>query len=83
MSQLARVHARRPEARSRMNTVYMVTYFAGGAAGTAIGTWAWTLYGWSGVAVAGAGAIAVALAAWLAGGRTGLAHDSLPPRGAV
>jgi len=83
VSQLARVHARRPEARSRMNTVYMVTYFAGGAAGTAIGTWAWTLYGWSGVAVAGAGAIAVALAAWLAGGRTGLAHDSLPPRGAV
>jgi predicted MFS family arabinose efflux permease len=64
VSNLARVHARRPEARSRMNTVYMVSYFAGGAVGTAVGTWAWTGRGWPGVCAAGAGFLAAALGVW-------------------
>ena len=55
VANLARVHGRRPEARSRMNTVYMVTYFVGGSLGTAVGTWAWTGYGWTGVAPPGRG----------------------------
>ncbi len=67
VSNLARVHALRPEARSRMNTVYMVTYFGGGALGTALGTWAWTGWGWGGVCGVGAGLLAVALAVWAAG----------------
>jgi predicted MFS family arabinose efflux permease len=70
VSNLARVHARRPEARSRMNTVYMVTYFAGGALGTAVGTWAWSGHGWAGVCVAGAAFLALALALWVRPGRT-------------
>jgi len=69
VSNLARVHARRPDARSRMNTVYMVTYFVGGSLGTAVGTWAWTGYGWTGVCAAGAGFVLAALALWAAGGR--------------
>jgi predicted MFS family arabinose efflux permease len=64
VSNLARVHARRPEARSRMNTVYMVTYFAGGALGTAVGTSAWSGHGWAGVCAAGAAFLALALALW-------------------
>ena len=71
VSNLARVHALRPEARSRLNTVYMVTYFAGGALGTALGTWAWTAWGWSGVCGAGALLLAAALAVWAAGWRSG------------
>jgi predicted MFS family arabinose efflux permease len=67
VSNLARVHALRPEARSRMNTVYMVTYFAGGAFGTALGTWAWTRDGWAGVCGAGAAMLAAALVVWAAG----------------
>jgi predicted MFS family arabinose efflux permease len=67
VSNLARVHARRAEARSRMNTVYMVTYFAGGALGTAVGTWAWTGYRWPGTCAAGAGFLAAALAVWAFG----------------
>jgi hypothetical protein len=67
VSNLARVHALRPDARSRMNTVCMVTYFGGGALGTALGTWAWTLRGWEGVCGVGAGLLAVALAVWAAG----------------
>lgn len=69
VSNLARVHARRPEARSRMNTVYMVSYFVGGALGTAVGTWAWTSFGWGGVCEAGAGFVLVALARWALGAR--------------
>ncbi|QSQ11873.1 MFS transporter [Myxococcus landrumensis] len=49
-----RVHSMIPEARSRLNTVYMVTYFAGGAAGSWLGTTAWTRWGWTGVCAAGA-----------------------------
>lgn len=71
VSNLARVHARRPEARSRMNTLYMVTYFAGGALGTAAGTWAWTGHGWRGVCVAGAGFVAAGMALWALGLRRG------------
>ena len=67
VSNLARVHARRPEARSRMNTVYMVTYFVGGSLGTAVGTWAWTGHGWAGVCAAGAGFVLAALGVWAAG----------------
>lgn len=70
VSNLARVHALRPDARSRMNTVYMVTYFGGGALGTALGTWAWTVRGWGGVCGVGAGLLAVALALWAAGSRS-------------
>ena len=38
-----------PDARSRLNTIYMVSRFGGGALGSAIGAWAWSLAGWSGV----------------------------------
>jgi predicted MFS family arabinose efflux permease len=71
VSNLARVHARRPEARSRMNTVYMVSYFAGGALGTAAGTWAWSAFGWTGTCAVGAAFLAAALALWVAGARRG------------
>ena len=67
VSNLARVHARRGEARSRMNTVYMVTYFAGGALGTAVGTWAWTAYRWGGVCGAGSAFLGAALVLWAFG----------------
>ena len=33
----SRIYSIRPEARSRMNTAYMVTYFVGGAAGSSAG----------------------------------------------
>ncbi len=35
--------------RSRVNTIYMTTYFAGGAVGSALAGWAWWRWGWSGV----------------------------------
>jgi len=56
-----RIYALIPEARSRLNTVYMVAYFLGGALGSALGAWGWAHWGWTGVCVAGAAQGALAL----------------------
>jgi predicted MFS family arabinose efflux permease len=53
ISNQARIFALRPEARSRINTVYMVCYFIGGATGSALGAIAWRLFEWHGVAALG------------------------------
>lgn len=42
-----------PEATSRMNTIYMVTYFVGGSLGTFLAGTFWSLYGWMGTVAAG------------------------------
>ncbi|WP_205589802.1 MFS transporter [Mucilaginibacter celer] len=42
-----------PEARNRINTVYMVSYFIGGALGTFFASQVWKTYQWSGVCVIG------------------------------
>ncbi len=48
--------------RGRLNTVYMVATFSGGAIGALAGGLAWTLDGWSGVCLLGGGlAIAAAI----------------------
>ena len=47
-----------PDARSRINSAYMVCYFAGGAIGSAIGSSAYQSHRWAGVCVLG-GAIGV------------------------
>lgn len=49
ISNQAVIFSLRPEARSRLNTVYMVTYFIGGAAGTFFASQAWHFYKWKGV----------------------------------
>ncbi|WP_126974438.1 MFS transporter [Gynurincola endophyticus] len=42
-----------PVARNRINTVYMVMYFTGGALGTFIGGYIWHFFKWDGIAVTG------------------------------
>jgi predicted MFS family arabinose efflux permease len=62
VANLSRVYALVPEARSRLNTVYMVTYFLGGALGSALGAYGWTHWRWNGVCAAGAAQLLIALA---------------------
>jgi len=38
-----------PSARSRINTVFMTMYFAGGAIGSALASWTWSRWQWNGV----------------------------------
>ncbi|TDV38324.1 putative MFS family arabinose efflux permease [Paraburkholderia caballeronis] len=60
ISNQSRIYALRTEARSRVNTVYMVCYFIGGALGSAVGVAAWHALGWTGVCVGGLGFTAIA-----------------------
>jgi len=61
-----RIYALDPRARSRLNTVYMVSYFIGGALGSWLGAICWAYKGW--IAVCGF-SIAVLVIALLVFGR--------------
>src|SRR5438445_7798550 len=61
ISNQTRIFALREGARSRLNTVYMVTYFAGGALGAYAGAIAFASFGWSGVCAVGAACCTAAI----------------------
>jgi predicted MFS family arabinose efflux permease len=48
------VYALRPEARSRLNTIFMGAMFLGGSLGSSVAALAWTTGGWSRVSLLGA-----------------------------
>jgi predicted MFS family arabinose efflux permease len=54
----------RPEARSRITTAYMVTYFSGAAAGSAASAGAYAAGGWGTVSLVGAALAALTLLLW-------------------
>jgi predicted MFS family arabinose efflux permease len=62
ISNQTRIYALSSELRNRINAVYMVCYFFGGALGSALGSWAWAQYQWPGVCVTGALLASAALA---------------------
>ncbi len=47
------IFSKNPEARNRVNTIYMVGFFIGGALGTTLGAYAWEHYQWQGVSILG------------------------------
>ena len=47
------IFSKNPEGRNRVNTVYMVSFFIGGALGTTLGAYAWENFHWVGVSVLG------------------------------
>lgn len=48
-----RLYTLLPQARGRLNTIFMTAYFLGGAAGSALGTTVAGHFGWSGIAIVG------------------------------
>jgi predicted MFS family arabinose efflux permease len=78
ISNQSRIYAIRPEARSRMNTAYMVASFVGGALGSYAGAWGWGLAGWGGVGLVGLGMTAAGLLAFAATAG-GDRQESRPP----
>ncbi|MGC2209958.1 MAG: MFS transporter [Candidatus Korobacteraceae bacterium] len=56
-------------ARSRVNTIYMIVFFLGGAAGSAISTAAWAHWQWNGVCALALALIALAGVRHALGGR--------------
>lgn len=62
-----RVFGLRADARSRLNTVYMFSYFMGGAAGSLLGSYAWNVGEWKGVCVVLTAGTLLATVAFLMG----------------
>lgn len=56
------VFALLPEARARLNTIFMGAMFVGGATGSGAATWAWSVGGWTAVSLLGGAFAAVAVA---------------------
>jgi len=54
ISNQTRIYGLNATLRNRVNSVYMVNFFIGGACGSAIGSWAWAHDGWAGVCWCGA-----------------------------
>lgn len=50
----------RPDAKSRINSIYMTSYFIGGAAGSALGSYAWNQGGWTASCLTGIGLVSLA-----------------------
>jgi predicted MFS family arabinose efflux permease len=60
------IYRLRPDARARLNTVYMGSAFLGGAAGSAIAGALLGAYGWTGATLFGASIVFVAFLLWVA-----------------
>jgi predicted MFS family arabinose efflux permease len=59
------IYRLRPEARSRITTAYMTSFFLGGAVGSSLSAWLYQFYGWGGVCVLCMGFALVALLFWV------------------
>lgn len=59
ISNQSRIYSLSHTARSRLNTVYMVSYFVGGAMGSGVASIAWGSLGWPGVTASGMGFLAL------------------------
>jgi predicted MFS family arabinose efflux permease len=73
VSNQARVYTLPVHAHGRLNTIYMVCYFVGGATGSAAATAAWGAFGWNGVCAVALGALGLALTVYALG------HQPPPP----
>jgi predicted MFS family arabinose efflux permease len=65
VSNQTRIYALEPAARSRINTVFMVSTFTGGAIGSTLGSFAWQHWGWGGVCLMGGMLIIAAICIWI------------------
>jgi predicted MFS family arabinose efflux permease len=77
VSNQTRIYGLLPEARSRLNMVYMVCYFCAGALGSYAGSVLWQRFGWAGVCGLGMGLLVAGLGVHL--GRRGSVPSSSRP----
>jgi MFS family permease len=70
ISNQTRIFGLDASARSRLNTVYMTSFFAGGAVGSALATMAWERRHWNGVCILALALIALTALCHAFGART-------------
>jgi predicted MFS family arabinose efflux permease len=61
VSNMARIYSLPASMSSRVNTIYMTSYFIGASLGALLGTLAWSRYGWLGACTAGGAFAALGL----------------------
>ncbi len=64
------IYTLRPDARARINTVFMVTVFVGGTIASALTGWLHSAYGWEGVCTLGIVLPLLGFVVWLSGTRS-------------
>ncbi len=64
VSNQARIYALNDSARSRLNTVLMVSTFLGGAIGSSVSSYMWKIGGWSAVSLSGGAFMLLSLIIW-------------------
>jgi predicted MFS family arabinose efflux permease len=67
VSNQTRIYSLVPGALSRANTIYMTTFFGGGALGAALGAYGWDGMQWDGVCLVGITMLVIALAIHFSG----------------
>ena len=67
ISNQTRIYGLNAAARSRLNTVYMVSYFIGGSLGSMLGAYGWSIERWNGVCAMGILVLVAALVAYAFG----------------
>jgi predicted MFS family arabinose efflux permease len=67
VSNQTRIYNLLPEAQSRLNTVYMVSYFTGGALGSILSTYSWSWLQWNGVCLVGLSILMTAFTVFFGG----------------
>ena len=67
ISNQTRIYRLNPAARSRLNTVYMVSYFIGGSLGSIMGAYGWSIERWNGVCAVGILMLVAALVVYAVG----------------
>ncbi len=55
ISNQTKIYALHPNLRSRLNAIYMFSYFVGGAVGSGVGSFLWQNWGWAAVCLLGGG----------------------------
>lgn len=70
------IYKRQPKARSRLTAAYMVSYFIGGAAGSALSASVYARSGWHGACVVGEAFAIAALVVWLVSTFRTHSHDA-------
>lgn len=69
VSNQTRIYSLLPQARSRLNMIYMVCFFLGGGLGSSLGAYAWSMWHWTAVCGVGLSMMMIAFVMYFGGAK--------------